>query len=278
MDEKTPEESQISPRTSVSAVRGFASGFSYPFRGMRFLAAHPTLVRFWIWPILITALCLLGVGYAAWNLHEEVIALFWDAPMGDDWWNSTLGFLRGMLSVLAGVLLFVVGLVLVVFIASPIAAPFNDALSQAVEMVAAGKKAPPFALKTVLRDLFRTVVFELGYLIILFTTFVFSLVVPVLGPAVHTIFGFVVTACYWALSYIDWPAARRDLGIRQRVALLWSRFSAMLGFGCSVWLILLVPLVNLLFIPSAVTGGTLFFLDLEALNTPPVEKKRDRAE
>jgi uncharacterized protein involved in cysteine biosynthesis len=31
-----------------------------------------------------------------------------------------------------------------------------------------------------------------------------------------------------------------------------------------VWLFLFIPLVNLLFMPAAVAGGTLLFLDVEA--------------
>jgi uncharacterized protein involved in cysteine biosynthesis len=35
-----------------------------------------------------------------------------------------------------------------------------------------------------------------------------------------------------------------------------------LGFGASVWVLLLIPLVNLFFMPAAVAGGTMLFLDL----------------
>jgi uncharacterized protein involved in cysteine biosynthesis len=38
----------------------------------------------------------------------------------------------------------------------------------------------------------------------------------------------------------------------------------MLGFGFAVWACLFVPLLNLVFMPLSVAGGTLLFLDLEA--------------
>ena len=41
----------------------------------------------------------------------------------------------------------------------------------------------------------------------------------------------------------------------------------MFGFGTGVWLFLFIPLVNLLFMPAAVAGGTLLFLDLEGEGT-----------
>ena len=45
----------------------------------------------------------------------------------------------------------------------------------------------------------------------------------------------------------------------------------MLGFGAGVYLFLMIPLVNLFFMPAAVAGGTLLFLDLEreGLVPPP---------
>jgi uncharacterized protein involved in cysteine biosynthesis len=53
--------------------------------------------------------------------------------------------------------------------------------------------------------------------------------------------------------------------VSYRFGLARSRFSTMFGFGTGVWAFLFIPLVNLLFMPAAVAGGTLLFLDLEAL-------------
>ena len=36
-----------------------------------------------------------------------------------------------------------------------------------------------------------------------------------------------------------------------------------------MWLFLIVPFVNLLFMPAAVAGGTLLFLELEGAAHPP---------
>jgi len=72
------------------------------------------------------------------------------------------------------------------------------------------------------------------------------------------------SAAYFALDYVDWPATRRGLSVRARFALLRRHPLRMLGFGCAVWMCLFVPLLNLLFMPLSVAGGTLLFLDLEA--------------
>jgi CysZ protein len=99
--------------------------------------------------------------------------------------------------------------------------------------------------------------------LVMIPLFVLSLVVPVVGQIIYAVFGFFFTAAYFAVDYIDWPASRRNRGISYRFSMLRAHFLPMLGFGTGVWLFLFVPLLNLLFMPAAVAGGTLLFLDLE---------------
>jgi len=42
----------------------------------------------------------------------------------------------------------------------------------------------------------------------------------------------------------------------------------MFGFGTGVWLFLFIPFLNLFFMPAAVAGGTLLYLDLEGPGEP----------
>ena len=39
---------------------------------------------------------------------------------------------------------------------------------------------------------------------------------------------------------------------------------AVAGFGTGVWVLLFIPLVNLLFMPAAVAGGTMLFVELQS--------------
>ena len=68
---------------TTSPVLGFWSGFRYPFRGFLFLLRNLQLVRFWVWPILITTACLLLVGYGASHLHEDLLEIVWEPPRGE---------------------------------------------------------------------------------------------------------------------------------------------------------------------------------------------------
>lgn len=249
-------------------VVGYWRGLSYPWKGLRFVfLEHPKLARFWLPPILIT-LALLTLSFTlGWQWHDDVVHWMWAAPTGDGFWVGVLGVLHWLLRAVVLLALWAVGLVAVVFLTNVVAAPFNDLLSEEVEHLVTGRKGPPFELAILVRDAVRTVGLELLklalYLCVMVPMFVISYV-PVVGPIVYAVVGFLFTTLYFAIDYVDWPASRQNRSIHYRFGLLREHFMPMFGFGTGVWLFLFVPLVNLLFMPAAVAGGTLLFLELQA--------------
>ncbi|MCA9574595.1 MAG: EI24 domain-containing protein [Sandaracinaceae bacterium] len=247
---------------------GFFAGFRYPFRGARFVyLQHPGLVRFWIVPILITFLLLTLVFYQLGSHHAEWTDAIWASPEGEGVWASVKRGLHAVFDWGLTFLLAAAGVLVVAALASIIAAPFNDLLSEEVERRVTGVGGPPFTLSALLRDTVRTVRVEVTKLVlyacVMLPLFVLQFLIPVVGALLYTAFGFVFTATYFAVDYVDWPATRRGYGVRRRAALVRSRFLPMFGFGAGVYLFLLIPIVNLFFMPAAVAGGTLLFLDLE---------------
>ncbi len=247
---------------------GFFRGLRYPFRGMVFVYfKHPSLVRFWIVPILITLAVLSVVGWVALEYHTAILDLVWEAPEpGDGFWDKVVSGLHKFVDVLLGIIMFIAGAFVVAATASVVAAPFNDALSEEVERLVTGVKGPKFSLQRLIGDTLRTIAIELFklsvYAVIMVPLFILSLVVPGIGQIVYSVFGFFFTSAYFAVDYIDWPASRRSKSVNYRLGLFRQNTLSMMGFGAGVWLFLFVPLVNLLFMPAAVAGGTLLFLDL----------------
>lgn len=250
---------------------GFARGLSYAFRGARFVYfKHRGLARYWLFPILITALALGSVFYGAGSLYDDLGDAIWS--LFPDSWSEATGIvgalltgLRWIIRIVSGILITVLGLVLVVIFSSVVAAPFNDALSEAVEGLLTGGSAPPFSLKRMVADVVRTVRLELGkvllYAAIVGPMFLASFFVPGLGQVV-SLLGFALTAVFLGVDYVDWPAARRDWSVGDRVAFARRQLAAIAGFGTGVWVLLFIPVVNLLFMPAAVAGGTMLFVDM----------------
>ncbi|MDH5490816.1 MAG: EI24 domain-containing protein [Myxococcales bacterium] len=260
---------------------GFWSGFRYPLRGLRFVfLQHPELARIWIFPILLTALGLFGMTYLAWGYHDALSEWIWSAPTEEGFWASVGRFFHAIFEFVLGALLVIVGIVIVSALTTVIAAPFNDALSEEVERLSTGRAGPPFAFSRLLRDLLRTVGLELLKLLlyasVMLPALLLSFALPAIGQVLYSIFAFLFTALYFAIDYVDWPAARRNLGVGYRTSIVRRRFLPMFGFGTGVWLFLLIPLLNLLFMPAAVAGGTLLFIDMEG-PAPPEQGGDPRA-
>lgn len=246
----------------------FVRGLGYAIKGVRILRKYPDLARYWSVPILLTFVSLVASFVLAARYHDDLLTLLWQARQGHGW----LAVLEGALYWLARGASFVLSLSVLLLVSTVLsmvfAAPFNDALSEAVEERETQKASPTFAISRLLSDLARTVVIELLKLslfaAIMMPLTIFSWLVPGVGHVAAAIVGGLFTASYFALDYTDWPASRRGLGVRQRLSLFSQRPWLMLGFGVAVWGCLFVPILNLAFMPIAVAGGTRLFLDLEA--------------
>jgi len=256
---------------------GFAHGLGFVFRGMRFVyVQHPGLARYWLIPVVVTGVALVGVlvgvGSSYHALSDAVWSLFpqsWTEATG--WVGGLLTALRWLVGAIVVVLGIVLGLVAVVVLSSVVAAPFNDALSEAVERIVTGEPPLPFSLKRMLVDVGRAVRIEILkvviYLAVVGPTLIASFFVPGLGPLI-SLLGFALTAIYLGIDYVDWPAARRDWSVGDRIRFARQELPAIAGFGTGVWALLFVPVVNLLFMPAAVAGGTVLFLSLVSGEPP----------
>lgn len=248
--------------------RDFLRGLVYPLRGLVILRRHPGMVRYWLPPIVLTGLALIASIVFAVRYHDQALALIWAAPSREDWQHALLFSLYWVVRAFA--LLVGIGLAMLVSVvlANLFAAPFNDALSEAVEEVETGRPSPPFSLPKMLRDLGRSLGLELVklciYVAVMGPLLVVSWLLPGVGQLVYMVFASLFTSLYFAIDYVDWPASRRGLDWRARLGLLRTRPFLMLGFGFAVAACLFVPLLNLCFMPFAVAGGTRLFLDLDA--------------
>lgn len=246
---------------------GFFASLVYPLRGARFVyVQHRGLVRFWLPPIVLSALALAAVIWLAIATHDRVAASLWAVPAGDAWFDQVKQLLQRILSWLVALALVAAGALAVALSTSVIAAPFNDALSEAVEAIHTGATPRPMSLSRLLTDLRRTVGLELGkwiaYAAIMGPLLVLSWLLPGPGSLLYALFGSAISVLFFAIDYLDFSAARHDLNLRQRVALIRRNFSSVVGLGSALWVLLFVPGLNLFLMPAAVAGATLLFLDL----------------
>ncbi|MFJ7883645.1 sulfate transporter CysZ [Pseudomonas sp. NPDC096917] len=232
------------------------SGPQYLREGLK-LVLSPGLRLFVLLPLLINLVLFVGLIYFAG--HQFSL-----------WVDALMPSLPSWLSFLSYVLwpLFVVLVALMVFftftlLANIIAAPFNGFLAEKVEAVVRGvDNSPPFSWSELIAMVPRTLAREmrkLGY----FLPRAIALLILSLVPVVN-----LIAAPLWlifgiwmmAIQYIDYPADNHKLGWNEMLAWLRQKRWQSLSFGGVVYLVLLIPVVNILMMPAAVAGATLFWV------------------
>jgi CysZ protein len=234
----------------------FAQGFSY-FREALPLLLRPGLRLFVILPLLVNLLVFGGLIVFALQLFNDTLAhLMGSVPD----WLSWLDWLLWPL--------FVVLMLLTVFftfslLANLIAAPFNGFLAEKIEVVLRGRDDfPPFSLqelaamvpRTVGRELRKLAYFLPRAIPLLLLTFI--PLINLVAIPLWLLFG------VWmlAIQYVDYPADNNKLSWPDMLAWLREKRWQSLGFGGTVYLALLVPFANILVMPVAVAGATLFWV------------------
>ncbi|MFJ4154857.1 sulfate transporter CysZ [Pseudomonas sp. NPDC089752] len=232
------------------------SGPQYLREGLK-LVLSPNLRLFVLLPLAINLLLFGGMIYFAG--HE--FGLWLDAlmPTLPDW----LSFLSYILWPL-----FVALLVLMVFfsftlVANIIAAPFNGFLAEKVEVVVRGQdNFPAFSwgeLVAMVPRTFGREMRKLGYFLpraIALFILSFIPVVNVIAAPLWLIFG----VWMMAIQYIDYPADNNKMSWQDMLAWLREKRWQSMGFGGITYLALLIPGVNVLMMPAAVAGATLFWV------------------
>jgi CysZ protein len=247
-------------------VVSFLQGLSAPFHGLAFLWRNRSLWKYaWI-PLLINIALFAGLGAVFVTLFPDLIHRV--LPEGNAWYWAVLSVL---LWVVGSILLGIFFLFAFTVVGNIIAGPFNDLLSERVEELVRGTPSippPSFAQqlrnvgRSALESLKRLVFYLAGSLVLLLWN-----LIPGAGTLIYAVTSGAWTFLFLALEFADYYLARYWTRFWTRWARIWSQRWASLGFGAGSGLLLLIPLLNLLLIPGAVTGATLLWLRL----TPPPE-------
>jgi len=241
----------------VARIMGcWVAGFNYPFQGGRFIVRNRGLLLYVLLPSAINILVWaavfgMGLNYS-FGLLDRLV------PRGEVWYWTAVFI---VLSVFFGLLLLLAIAYLFSLVGNILAAPFNDALSQRVEeLIAESHAGQRFSLRAVLKEGRWAVIQEIKrivlYLIVLGSLALLNFL-PVVGAAVHLMLSALATLLFLAVEYVSYTMDRRHLGLRPRFRIIGSNMGLMLGFGCGVFVLLFIPLLNFFCIPGAVVGGTM---------------------
>ncbi len=231
----------------MSGLDCFLDGFS--------LIRRPGLRRFFIVPIIINVIVLVTLAWFSYSRFGGWV----DGIMG--WFPDWLSLIYWLVWIIALIVVLVLVLFAFTMIANIIASPFNAVLSIKVEEALTGK--PPVAEVSALMVLPRAVGREISKLFYVLPRLIGLLILTVIpllnvfSPPLWLLFG----AWMMALQYADYAADNNDVSIADLLDRLRSNRLQSLVFGLPAYLLLTLPIVNLVLMPVGVAGGTRFWVE-----------------
>ena len=232
------------------------TGPQYLAQGLK-LVLSPGLRLFVLLPLAVNTLLFIGMIALAMQQFGGWVDTF--MPGLPSW----LSFLEYVLWPLFVVLVLVIMFFSFTLLANIIAAPVNGFLAEKVEVVLRGRDDfPPFSWaeltamvpRTVGRELRKLAYFLPRAIPLLLLTFI--PLINLIAIPLWLLFG------VWmlAIQYVDYPADNNKLSWQDMLAWLREKRWQSLGFGGIIYAALLVPGLNILMMPAAVAGATLFWV------------------
>lgn len=234
------------------------SGAAYFFAGVRMLL-RPELRRYILIPLLVN--CVIFITLTALVIHnfDSFTSVNWHLP---EW----LAFLEKTLKWVAWFLLVVILIIGYGYtfniVTNVIAAPFYGLLAQKTEVLLTGE---PVDDEPWLKMIPRTIGREIKKLFYFLTRGVFILLlmlllgtIPLLNFSVPVV-GTLWSAWCMAIQYVDYAADNHQSDFRRLRKKLRKQKYSSVGFGGMVMGCSMIPVVNIVVMPAAVVGGTLYW-------------------
>lgn len=238
------------------------AGARYLLRGFGLLT-HPELRRYVAIPLLLNLTVFGALFGAGWHLFQDWTRQL--LTLLPDW----LQFVQWILWPLAVLLVLVAAAYLCSVCANIVAAPFNALLAERTEALllrasgGAAQPAPAGGVLATLADAPRSIGKEIRkiffYLPRALLIFVLGLLPPLYPFA--PFMWFALGAWMLALEYCDYPMDNHRYTLLQVRTHIASERLTTYGFGAAALLGSMVPLLNLVVMPAAVCGATLYWTE-----------------
>lgn len=234
-------------------------GSNYLVRGFKLLSS-PGIRLFILIPLLVNLLIFSILIYFS---LQQIALLVADIIA---WLPAWLGFLEFLLWPLAVGFLLVIITYTFSLLANFIASPFNGLLAEKVEEMLTQENVPGAdnltdAVKDFPRAMKKEVEKLIYYLPKALVALGLTLVFMFTFPPMVTFIWFVLGAWMMSLQYVDFPMDNYQMSLEEVRQSIASERITSFGFGASVMLATMIPVVNFLVMPAAVCGATIYWVE-----------------
>lgn len=239
---------------------GLSGGLSLPRAAFSFLWAHKRLWALAAVPLLINLALFTAIFWFSYTRFDGWVRGL--IPVAEAWYWSALFYL---LIALAVALLLLVEVYLFALVGNLLACPFMEILSRRVEEAVAS--APPESsggLRAVLGEIIRVGLLQIRKLLLYLAVLALLLLInllPGVGALAYAVLAWAVTSYFLVLEFLDYPLDRRRLNLRQKLAYVWRLRFTGLGFGAALFVLGMIPVLNITLLPMGAVGATLLYLD-----------------
>lgn len=241
-------------------MKDILEGFIYPFKSFGLFFKYPKTIVYSIIPVTLNMI----IYISSFIILFTKVMDYGQKITGSD--SPQAGFWSELFYVLIIVLSFIILLLICYFImlilGGIISAPFNENISLIIEENVTGKKTdyhPGF-----IRDTWLNILSELKKLLFYFSLLlIFFLIgfIPLIGSIISVVLSTVFSFFFNSLDFFDYPMTRRYYTLKQKIKVTASKPFFTLGFGCASFLIMFLPVINVLFKPLCVVSGTAFYFE-----------------
>lgn len=245
-------------------INTFFSGLLYPFKALGLILADRSLWKYVGLPILVNliigATLYASLLFAGFNWIDSLVTSL----------PAWAAFLSIVLRILLVILLFLgTGFVLVrvgVVLGSPWYSHMSYTLEERFGSQPPNEQPEGWGniIRVALRDIWRALSFELKKLAVFGIPGIILLIcnfIPGAGQVISIIGSVLIGVLVSCFDFFDPPLERRLLRFRQKYGFIRQNMPASLGFGLICFLLVSIPLVNLISIPVCIAAGTIFFCD-----------------
>jgi CysZ protein len=233
------------------------NSFDYLLQGFQ-LIWRPGIRPYALIPISINLIFFIGLSIIATHYFNDFLAWFnHHIPNWLQWLSAVLWILFLAALMLSATYTFT-------FFANLVAAPFNGLLAEQVELHLTGKISNAnSSMLALIKDTPRSLGRQLRYLGY-FLPRAFMILLLFLIPGGQIIappLWFIFNAWTMTLQYLDYPMDNHRISFTVMQQQLKQQRLTSLGFGITVVLFTMIPLINLFVMPAAVAGATLLWLN-----------------
>lgn len=248
----TPTATPVSPVGADPTIPPptFWQALSAPWRGLAFLFTHPKSWPYAIVPGVIasTLFSIMG-GSCVYFIPRWVDSWIPDSTA----WYASIGQIAAQIVLTALGVIF--SYVVSMLVTQPLSGPALQALVLYYEEQNGG---PRFEDTPFWIDMWRSLRSSLIGAIALPIVVILA-IVQFFFPAsaiVLTPLSIIISSVFIAWDYLDYPLSVRAWRIRDRIQWVRQHKMLVLGFGLSLWVVLLIPCMQLLLLPIGVIGAT----------------------